>query len=60
MIVFKFGGILWLIVVVLDVLAIVDCIKRPMSSDKKILWVVLILILPIIGLILYSLLGRGK
>jgi len=57
---FHYGGILWLIVVVLDVLAIVNCIKRPMSTDKKILWVVLILILPIIGLILYYLLGRGK
>jgi hypothetical protein len=60
MFMFHYGGILWLIVVVLDVLAIVNCIKRPMSTDKKILWVVLILILPIIGLILYYLLGRGK
>jgi hypothetical protein len=57
---FRFGGILWLIVVVLDIIAIVDCIKRPMSTDKKILWVVLILLLPLIGLILYYLLGRGK
>jgi hypothetical protein len=57
---FYYGGIFGLIVLVLDILAIIDCIKRPMGTDKKILWVVLILLLPLIGLILYFLLGRGK
>ena len=58
MFMFHYGGILWLIAVVLDIIAIIDCIKRPMGTDKQILWVLLILLLPIIGLILYYLLGR--
>lgn len=53
-----YGGIFGLIVLVLDILAIIDCIKRPMGTDKKILWVVLIILLPLIGMILYYLLGR--
>jgi len=57
---FGFGGILGLVVLVLDILAIVDCIKRPMDTGMKVLWVVLIILLPLIGLILYFLLGRGK
>jgi len=57
---FGFGGILGLVVLVLDILAIVDCIGRPMDTGMKVLWVVLIILLPLIGLILYFLLGRGK
>jgi hypothetical protein len=54
------SGILGLVVLVLDILAIVDCIRRPMDTGMKVLWVVLIILLPVIGLILYYLLGRGK
>lgn len=54
------SGILGLVVLVLDILAIVDCIRRPMDTSMKVLWVVLIILLPVIGLILYYLLGRGK
>jgi hypothetical protein len=53
-----FGGILGLVILVLDILAIVDCIGRPMDTGMKVLWIVLIILLPIIGLILYFLLGR--
>ncbi len=55
-----FGGIFGLIVFVLDVIAIIDCIKRNMDTNKKILWCLLIIFLPIIGMILYFLLGRSK
>ncbi len=52
--------IIGLVVLVLDVVAIVDCLKRPMETGKKALWVILILVLPLVGMILYFLLGRGK
>jgi len=54
------GGLLGLIILVLDIIAIVDAIKSSMDTGKKVLWILLILILPIIGLILYFLLGRPK
>lgn len=49
-----------LVIFVLDILAIVDCAKSSMDTGKKVLWIVLILILPLLGLILYYLVGRGK
>lgn len=54
------GLVIGLVVLVLDILAIVDIIRRPMDTGMKILWVILIIWLPVVGLILYYLLGRGK
>jgi hypothetical protein len=52
------GGILGIVILVLDVLAILNLFKSAKPTGEKILWTVLILILPVIGLILYYLLGR--
>ena len=54
------GGLLGLIILILDIIAIVDAVKSSLDTGKKVLWIVLILILPVIGLILYFLLGRPK
>ena len=53
-------GILGIIVLVLDILAIVDCVKSNKSGGQKALWIVLILVLPIVGLVLYYLIGKKK
>ncbi len=47
-----------LVVFVLDIIAIVDCVKSSMDGGKKVLWIILILLLPLLGLILYYLVGR--
>jgi len=54
------GALFGLIILVLDIMAIIDCINTQKDSGKKILWIVLILLLPVVGLILYYLLGKGK
>lgn len=54
------GGILGLILLVLDVWAIVKTVQSRASTGKKVLWVVLILILPILGLLLWFFLGPRK
>ncbi len=54
------SGILGLIVLVLDIIAILDCLKTQTDDGKKILWIILILVLPVIGLILYYLVGKKK
>jgi len=54
------GGLIGLVILVLDIVAIVDLFKNTKDMGKKILWLILILILPLIGLILYFLLGRKK
>ena len=53
-------GILGLVVLVLDIIAIVDAVKSSLDTGKKVLWIILILILPVIGMILYFLLGKKK
>ena len=52
------SGILGIVVLVLDVLAILNIVKSSKSTGNKILWIVLVLLLPVIGLILYYLIGR--
>lgn len=51
-------GILGLLILVLDIIAIVDALNSSMDSGKKALWVILILILPVIGMLLYFLIGK--
>ena len=51
-------GLLSVVILVLDIIAIIDVIKSSMVTVKKVLWIVLIILLPVIGLILYYLLGR--
>jgi hypothetical protein len=45
---------------VLDLLAILNCAQESMDTGKKVLWILLILVLPIIGGILYYVLGRAR
>lgn len=52
------SGILGIIVLVLDVLAILDVLKSGNPMGKKVLWVLLILVLPVLGLVLYYLVGK--
>lgn len=52
------SGIFGLILFILDILAIVDCAKSNKDTGKKVIWILVILFLPLIGLILYYLLGR--
>lgn len=51
------GGLLGLIVLVLDVWAIVSTIQSTADTGIKVMWIVIILILPVIGFILWLLLG---
>jgi Phospholipase_D-nuclease N-terminal len=47
-----------LLILVIDVLAIVDIVKSSKDNEKKILWIVVVIFLPVLGPILYYLLGR--
>lgn len=47
-----------LIILILDIVAIVNVLTGSGSTGHKVLWTLLILFLPLIGLILYYLIGR--
>ncbi|WP_372874760.1 PLDc N-terminal domain-containing protein [Pseudomonas sp.] len=55
------NGLVGLIVLVLSIWAIINIVKSNTEVGKKVLWVLLILFLPVIGLIIWALLGpRGN
>ena len=56
-----FGGIFGLIILLLDIWAIVSVVRSDASTGKKTLWVLLIFLLPVLGLILWGIMGpRGN
>ena len=51
------GGLFGLVVLVLDVWAIISIIQSSAETVSKVLWVVLVLLLPVLGLIVWFLFG---
>jgi hypothetical protein len=51
-----FGGL----VLVLDIFALVKLLRSGASANEKILWVLLIVLLPLVGMVLYFLIGPGR
>lgn len=52
------AGIAGLIVLILDIIAIVSVLGSSSTVGHKLLWILVILLLPVIGMILYFLMGR--
>jgi succinate dehydrogenase/fumarate reductase cytochrome b subunit len=57
---FDYNGIVGLVILALDIWAIVQILQRRGPTDKKILWILVILLLPVIGLVLWLLIGRKR
>jgi hypothetical protein len=54
------GGLWGLIVLVAVIWAIVDIVQSSITNEKKALWVVLVVLLPLLGVILWFFLGPRK
>jgi ABC-type molybdate transport system permease subunit len=48
-----------LLVLVLDIIAIASVLTGRSSVERKVLWTVLVLILPVVGMVLYYLIGKN-
>ncbi|AGA86452.1 hypothetical protein PSCT_03946 [Pseudomonas sp. SCT] len=56
-----FGGIFGLLILILDIWAIISIVRSDSTSGKKVLWVLLIVLLPVLGLIIWGIMGpRGN
>jgi len=53
------NGILGLIVLLLDIFALFKIIQSSASTGKKVIWALVVLILPVIGLIIWFIAGPG-
>jgi hypothetical protein len=54
------GGILGLIILIANIWAIVHIIGSPATTGAKVLWILLILLLPVIGLIIWLIAGPRR
>lgn len=54
------GGILGLVILILNIWAIVKTIQSSLPNNMKILWVLVIILLPVIGFILWLLIARVR
>jgi hypothetical protein len=55
---FDYGNIVGLIILILDIWAVVTIVQGGGPVERKVLWIVLILVLPVIGLVLWLLIAR--
>ncbi|MEA3193812.1 MAG: hypothetical protein QOD26_2145 [Betaproteobacteria bacterium] len=54
---FGYGGIFGLLVLAGDIWAIINIFQSSASNGKKLVWILVVLLLPLLGLILWFLLG---
>lgn len=54
---FGYGGLLGALILVGDIWAIVNIFQSSASNEKKLIWIVAVALLPLLGLILWYLLG---
>lgn len=53
----EIGGLFGLIILILNVYAIVKTVQSNASTGTKVVWIVVILLLPVLGLLLWLFLG---
>ena len=52
-----YNGLLGLLVLAGDIWAIINIVQSSASNDKKLIWVLVVVLLPLLGLILWFFLG---
>ena len=58
---FEVTGFLSVLVLIADVYAIVKTLQSTADTGRKVIWIVIILVLPLLGVILWWLMGpKGK
>ena len=51
------GGLCGLIILVLDIIIIMDVLKSSRETSSKVIWILVIVFLPVLGIILYWIFG---
>jgi len=54
---FRYSGILGILILAGDIWAIINIFQSSVSSEKKLLWILVVVLLPLLGLILWFFLG---
>ena len=54
---FGYGGILGVLILIGDIWALINILQSSVDNGKKLLWVVVVVLLPLVGLILWYFMG---
>jgi len=54
------GRLISFIILIIDIVVIIDIIKSSKDTEKKILWIIAVVFLPLLGPILWYVIGRNK
>jgi len=54
------GGIFGVVILVLDIIAFIDILGGRGSAGHKLLWFLVVFILPVVGMAIYFLIGKNK
>lgn len=57
---FGHNGLLGLLVLAGDIWAIINIVQSSASNEKKLIWIIAVVLLPLLGLILWFFLGPRK
>jgi len=52
------GRLISLLILVLDVVVVIDILRSNKDNEKKILWIIAVVFLPVLGPILYYVIGK--
>lgn len=52
-------GLIPLLILIIDIVVILDIVKSNKDMEKKILWIIVVIFLPILGPVLYYLIGKN-
>lgn len=54
------SGLLGFIILIADIWAVLKIVQSSASNGKKALWIAIVLVLPLLGLIIWFLIGPGR
>jgi hypothetical protein len=54
------GRLISLLILIVDILVIADILRSNKETEKKILWIIAVVFLPVLGPILYYFIGKNK
>ena len=54
------GRLISLLILVIDIVVVIDIVKSNKDTEKKILWIIAVVFLPVLGPILYYFLGKRQ
>lgn len=52
------GKLISLVILIIDIIVIYDIVKSNKDTEKKVLWIIAVVFLPILGPLLYYFLGK--